>query len=525
MPESVHQTECTTKKILNQKNNPLQEIVVMLLPSENVLRSLAAETARQNNPDEGGEGASSVAIAMALNLLATRERGGSAAIRAQSQCLNDVIQKLEAILPADALKSVDIQSIRQQIRQTIAAMGTEQDFRQLEANWRQATKAVESLVLALNRHSALTGNVRARISGLLSAWESGDLLSQVSSSTENTASEPNQDLDAERWTHYLRQRFNDPQLQLLDFRPLPGGYGKQTFLFDAKSRELNGSFVIRRDMAEPLVDNDCHRIHTEFRLIQAMRERGFPAPDALWLDTEHTVVPGGDFIVMRRSPGKPGGDVFGAQQAIPADLTETLANILARLHALPPMPELDNLADSISLKIWSGPLNQCVRGYLENWLAMIERESRLASPSIASLLGWLLANIPAADGSPVLLHGDIGFHNFLFDQRKLTAVLDWEFAHLGDPAEDLAYVRNSIGRVLDWDAFMANYRAAGGPDIDEKRLHFFQVWGHLRNACAGNLAVSKFISGRIPDLKMVLLPYIHAPRFLQEAVALVAKVP
>ena len=40
----------------------------------------------------------------------------------------------------------------------------------------------------------------------------------------------------------------------------------------------------------------------------------------------------------------------------------------------------------------------------------------------------------------VLLHGDFGPQNMLFDASgHLAALVDWEFAHLGDPIEDLAW--------------------------------------------------------------------------------------
>ncbi|ADD41220.1 phosphotransferase family protein [Stackebrandtia nassauensis] len=41
----------------------------------------------------------------------------------------------------------------------------------------------------------------------------------------------------------------------------------------------------------------------------------------------------------------------------------------------------------------------------------------------------------------VLIHGDFGPQNMLFDKETLTvaAVLDWEWAHIGQPLEDLAW--------------------------------------------------------------------------------------
>ncbi len=47
--------------------------------------------------------------------------------------------------------------------------------------------------------------------------------------------------------------------------------------------------------------------------------------------------------------------------------------------------------------------------------------------------------LPEAGG--VLVHGDYGPHNMLFDPATfaVTAVLDWEWAHPGEPVEDLAW--------------------------------------------------------------------------------------
>ncbi|MEU9166574.1 phosphotransferase [Streptomyces sp. NPDC048420] len=47
----------------------------------------------------------------------------------------------------------------------------------------------------------------------------------------------------------------------------------------------------------------------------------------------------------------------------------------------------------------------------------------------------------ADQSGKVLVHGDFGPHNMLLDPstRAVTAVVDWEFAHLGDPVEDLAW--------------------------------------------------------------------------------------
>jgi aminoglycoside phosphotransferase (APT) family kinase protein len=67
--------------------------------------------------------------------------------------------------------------------------------------------------------------------------------------------------------------------------------------------------------------------------------------------------------------------------------------------------------------------------------AMLRRIHSIDTSEIAAALPG-----PAGAGS-VLVHGDYGPNNVLLDPATadITAVLDWEWAHAGDPAEDLAW--------------------------------------------------------------------------------------
>jgi len=66
---------------------------------------------------------------------------------------------------------------------------------------------------------------------------------------------------------------------------------------------------------------------------------------------------------------------------------------------------------------------------------MLGRIQRIRPGEIAAALPG-----PAGPGT-VLVHGDYGPNNVLLDPAaaEITAVLDWEWAHAGDPAEDLAW--------------------------------------------------------------------------------------
>ncbi len=51
-----------------------------------------------------------------------------------------------------------------------------------------------------------------------------------------------------------------------------------------------------------------------------------------------------------------------------------------------------------------------------------------------------LLGLPASAGQ-VLVHGDFGPNNILFEPgtHAVRALLDWEYAHVGEPVEDLAW--------------------------------------------------------------------------------------
>jgi aminoglycoside phosphotransferase (APT) family kinase protein len=64
---------------------------------------------------------------------------------------------------------------------------------------------------------------------------------------------------------------------------------------------------------------------------------------------------------------------------------------------------------------------------------------------------WLKNHVPADSTSPVLVHSDVGFHNILTLDGKITALLDWEFTHLGDPSEDIAYGRQFVEPLMTFN--------------------------------------------------------------------------
>lgn len=474
----------------------------MFVPAQQLLRSLLDELAAHFSQDRA-EASIGQSATSAIRLLEVRERGGAGMSARRLEALGEMIAELESA--ASGPLAARLATIRASIDGAPATVETI-----------AGTLAVLEAAIADDRLAAdLPEAMRLDFLRRIAAWEVADRRS-LTDAVAAAGGSVDTEINRERFEAYLRDRFAEPDLAVTGFRPLAGGFGKQTILLSVTGKAIDGPLVIRRDPIVPTVDNDCHRVALEYPVIRAAFDRGFPAPEALWLDTEHKLLPGPDFIVMRMSPGKTGGNVFHSTEALSDALIDVLASGVAGLHTLPPLTELGDLTDSIRTELWNLPMAESTRRYIEAWRAYFLSHGHNPSPTLMALYRWILANVPDAPDRPVLVHGDIGFHNMLIDEGRLSALVDWEFAHIGDPAEDLGSIRNALG-AEHWDAIMARYRAAGGPTIDPARLHFFRVWQHVRNASASNLSMAKFESGEIPDLKLAYTGHYHFPLFIKAA--------
>jgi hypothetical protein len=104
-----------------------------------------------------------------------------------------------------------------------------------------------------------------------------------------------------------------------------------------------------------------------------------------------------------------------------------------------------------------------------------------ADPILQLALTWLGDNVPGDHGPSVVLHGDAGPGNFIYEGDKVKALLDWELTHLGDPMEDLAQiaVRGLIQPFVPMRDAFAAYEAAGGVKVDSARFRYYRLYFQL----------------------------------------------
>jgi len=118
-----------------------------------------------------------------------------------------------------------------------------------------------------------------------------------------------------------------------------------------------------------------------------------------------------------------------------------------------------------------------VRHELDEWETVLERRGGEPDPALVFVLGWLRRNIPDHEGPVVLVQGDTGPGNFLYDDGRVVAVVDWELAHLGDPMDDIAWLtlRCTQEPFPDLPARLREYEELSGIAVDEGRARYYQV--------------------------------------------------
>jgi aminoglycoside phosphotransferase (APT) family kinase protein len=119
------------------------------------------------------------------------------------------------------------------------------------------------------------------------------------------------------------------------------------------------------------------------------------------------------------------------------------------------------------------------KAHILNELSSLAPELFEEYPAAFRVKEWIISSIPENRPS-VVLHGDLLPQNILCHEATdgwQVALIDWEFAGIGDPAGDLAIVtrgdRKLMGIENSLDLLVENYRLAGGIELSaaDVRIH------------------------------------------------------
>ncbi len=231
-------------------------------------------------------------------------------------------------------------------------------------------------------------------------------------------------------------------------------------------------------------------------------------PRPRWACSDPAVL-GAPFFIMDRLEGESVGRRVVRDAALAdarAKLPRQLGEQLAKIHAVGRSPGLDFLQQAAS---GQSPATTAVeRAAAQLW--------RLAEPhpALELALRWLQKNAPACPET-VLVHGDFRLGNLMVSPDGLVGIFDWEFAHVGDPAEDLAWpcVRSwrfghdqlRLAGIAAPDDFLAAYRQHSGRTVEPFRLRYWEILGNLRWAVGCIAQANRHLSGQTASIECASL--------------------
>jgi aminoglycoside phosphotransferase (APT) family kinase protein len=313
---------------------------------------------------------------------------------------------------------------------------------------------------------------------------------------------PRRDLEQThaQFVPWLRKRLHDPEdLRVSEFGGSgTTGFSNDTLLCDATWREggrARSERLVLRIEPSGLRIFPEYDLGLQFRILERFAKTDVPVPRVFWQEQDPSVL-GNPFYVMERIEGRIPGDnpTYHTEGWVKEATPEERASIwrsglecMARIHRL----DWRELGILRAPPPGQTPIGVQL-GYWRRYLEWVSQGERGRYPLSEAGLAWLETHRPREPEPIALCWGDSRLGNMIFHAGRCVAVLDWEMASLGNPAQDLAWwlffdEHHSAGAGVprlsglpSREETIARYRAASG--IDPQHLEYYDLFATFRFA-------------------------------------------
>lgn len=329
-------------------------------------------------------------------------------------------------------------------------------------------------------------------------------------------------LDAAWVMDYLRGQIPGAPRGEAEVRQFPTGASNLTYLLRVGGWEA----VLRRPPLGP-VPPRAHDMEREGKLLQRLHAVFPLAPRPLHICTDAGII-GAPFTVMEYRPGI----VVDARlprgtQATPElgrTMAEAVVDTLVELH------RVDYRAAGLEEM---GRPEGFMQRQVDGWIGRYQKAATDDIPQVAPLIDRIRASVPdtGAAGATVI-HNDFKLNNLIFDPADLgrvTAVVDWEMATVGDPLFDLAIFLSywvdstdppamqalvpsvtSLPQFPGRDALRQMYAQKSGRDLSG--LDWYMTFAYFKLAVILQQIYARFVRGQTRDPRFA--GFGHAVRTL-----------
>jgi aminoglycoside phosphotransferase (APT) family kinase protein len=282
--------------------------------------------------------------------------------------------------------------------------------------------------------------------------------------------------------------------EVKDLQRLSGGASRVTSSFDLVVGGDVRKLILQQERGD---GPEGGRVQVERSLLDAASAAGVPVPAVVAMGQGDVL--GSGWLVVERIEGEtiPRKILRDEEwSAARAALTAQCGQALAAIHTIDPgsiagLPRRDPLRDPLPMLDLLGEVR----------------------PALELGVRWLAAHRPPSDDH-VTVHGDFRCGNLLVGPAGLRAVLDWELAHGGDPAEDIGWLcapawrfggEGPVGGFGQVDQLLSAYAAAGGAAVDAERVHWWQVYATVKWATICAMQASAHLSGSTRSVELAAI--------------------
>jgi len=292
---------------------------------------------------------------------------------------------------------------------------------------------------------------------------------------------------AQQVVAYLSSQMPDARdLRVTMLKRLHGGASRQTYSIDAEyeeaGRNVKRGLIVRRDPPDSLIDTERR---VEFAAIQSMEGANLPVPKALYLE-EGSIALGAPFFVMERIETGIPAQPFRLEALDPhrESLGRQVFRHIGRIAAVEPG------GSPLAAAIDTPELDTCWSRELDYWEREIDTHARKPEPIARAAIRHLRRNPPPPAQRLSIVHGDFRIGNFLHNEAgRVTGILDWEMAHIGDPYEDFAWMTDPLwsggdlaraGGLVPWPEAVGEWELSSGCKFDFDAFEWWSIFASVK---------------------------------------------
>ena len=303
---------------------------------------------------------------------------------------------------------------------------------------------------------------------------------------------------------YMSRKLGEP-IEIRAFKRHSSGFSWITYGFLARDSVGQQRKLILR-VGPPNGLFAPYSVLPQVHALQAVAGKKFPAPQLVSFAEDGAEI-GFPFFICTHVEGAVATPWAGS--ALDGDHRRIIAKqfieILAALHCVDwTQTPLAPAAGASPARIELQPI--------ATWRKTLARPTARYYPLLDWGGRWLEDHCPVPP-RVTIVHGDYRIGNFLEQDQKITAILDWELTHIGDPHEDLGWAllptfnagsRKFYG-VMERQEVIDIYQNASGIELSPKSLAFYEAFALYQAAGIQMCAVHAFEVGRFNDMRMAAM--------------------